>query len=308
MKIAFFGSPDFALPSLEILHNSKHEIVVVVTKPDMPKGRKKILQPTIVKKRALELELPVLTPDRLSLSFIEELNRYKPDYLVVVAYGKLIGPTLLKTYKDRVINLHPSMLPHLRGASPIQSAIIEGLKETGITIMHLAEKLDSGDIIAQKPFPIRPDVYIEELHDSLAHEGGNFLLETLNLLEMGRATRTPQDEFKATFCKPIEKNDGKINWSEPAIKIERLVRAYHPWPGAFTNYNNKTIKLHRVKIVEDGPHSKYGEIIRADDSGILVSTGKDSILITSLQPATKKIMDVASFLRGNKVVTGTQFS
>ena len=307
MKIGFFGSPDFALPSLDRLYKSSHDVSLVVTKPDMPKGRKKILQPTIIKKRALELNIPVLTPSSLTLNFIKELEQYDLDCIVVVAYGKIIGPTMLKKYKDRVINLHPSMLPHLRGAAPIHNAILEGLEETGITIMHLCEELDAGDIIKQIPFKIEPETYVETLHDELAVEGAKLLEEVLNDIESGQNSRIAQDNSKATFCKPIVKSEGKINWKLDAFEIDRHVRAYHVWPGSFTFFEEKLLKIHRVKIV-DKTFDKPGRIVEISEDGLLVSTGDKSILITELQPATRKIMNVSTFLRGNKMVLGTQFS
>ncbi len=305
MKIAFFASPEFALPSFNAINNSKHEIVVTVTRMDMPKGRKRKLTPTIVKEKSLELGIPVLTPERLNIDFINELDTYEPDCIVVVAYGRIIGPTLLKRYKDRVINLHPSLLPELRGASPIQSAIHRGHKKTGITIMHLCSELDAGDMIAQIEFPLNNDIYIEELHDFLSIEGGKLLVDTLDKLEQKEINKIPQDHNKSTFCELIKKEDGLINWNNSAEDISRLIRAYHTWPGSYTNLENKILKIHRAEIggsSEENP----GEIFKIDDEGIHVVCGKNSLIIKDLQPATKKIMDFSTFLRGKKLKTGTQ--
>lgn len=308
MKIAFFASPEFALPVYQRLRASLHTMVAVVTRPDVQRGRGLTPRPTVIKKVALDDGLPVFTPERLNIEFLDELSKLEPDVLVVVAYGRMIGPTALARWPGRVINLHPSLLPAYRGPSPIQTAILDGLEETGVSIMHLVDEMDAGDVIMQRPVPILPGEQAASLHDRLALAGGDLLVDVLDRLAIGTATRTPQDPTLATFTRKLEKEDGRIDWTQSALIIGRRVRAFHAWPGAFSALGEEMIRLHRVEPVDiSAGKAVPGEIFSLADD-ILVACGEGVLAIRELQPPTRKVMSAAAFLRGRSLVIGTQFA
>lgn len=307
MRVALFASPEFALPSYRALRASSHELCCVVTRPDAPKGRSSTPTPTVVGAAALADGLPLLRPERLTRDFIAELAGYAPDLLAVVAYGRILGPTLLSAYPDRVLNVHPSLLPRHRGASPLQAAILEGAEETGVTIMHLVTELDAGDIVLQKRVPLPPRAEIEGLHDLLAAEGASLLVEAIAAVAAGRAPRIPQDPALVTHTAPIDKTDGRIDWTRDAQRIDRQVRAYHTWPGAFTTLAGGSVRIHAARPAPAVP-GEPGRIVAAGDAGLLVACGEGALLVTELQPEARRRMGAAEFLRGRGPVTGSQFS
>lgn len=315
MRVALFASPEFALPAYRALAGARHELVCAVTRPDSPKGRSGTPTPTVIGQAALQDGVPLLRPERLNRAFIADLAAFRPDLLAVVAYGRILGPTLLAAYPDRVLNVHPSLLPRHRGASPIQAAILEGASETGVTIMHLVEELDAGDIVLQRRVPMPPRADIEALHDLLAAEGAALLLAAIDAVEAGTATRTPQDPALVTHTAPIEKSAGRIDWSAPAEAIDRQVRAFHTWPGAFTSLAGLSVRIHRAEPLPGPPQSPVqpadappGTIVAADDAGIAVACGRGALRVLELQPEARRRMAVADFLRGRGPVTGSQFS
>jgi methionyl-tRNA formyltransferase len=300
MRIAFFASPEFALPCYQALVNSAHVLAVVVTRPDKPKGRSKKLQPTLIKERAVADQIPVLTPEKLGCNFREELRTFTPDVLVVVAYGRIISDRLLEEYQGRVINIHPSLLPKLRGASPILNAILQGFEKTGVTLMHLAHELDAGDILLQREHFLTPRINADALHDELATLSADLLLEGLDLLEKDQLTATAQNHQLATMTKPLFKEDGRINWQQSAEEIDRHIRAFHAWPGAWTMLGDNVMKIHEATPVTH-KSAKPGEILSSMGDFLLVACGENAIQISRLQPATRKIMDTSTYLRGTSL-------
>ncbi len=314
MDIVFMGSPDFAVNSLEKLAKSKKiNIKAVVTQPDRKKGRGQKKQGTAIKKKAIELELNVLTTDNVNdKDFIEKLESLAPEILVVVAFGQKLSKYLLDLTEYGAINLHASLLPKYRGSSPIHQAIINGDNKTGVTTMYMNEELDKGDIIYKKKIDIKRDDTVGHLHDKLADLGADLLLKTLSDIKKGKAERRVQNHKKATYAPKIDKNYGKINWSKSAEEIYNFVRGVNPWPGAYSKLNDKLLKIWKVSLVDDKYISKEGEIaeiIEANtEDGILVQTGKGIIKIDVLQLAGKKKMKVEDFLRGNNVEIGKKLA
>ncbi len=318
LNILFMGTPDFAKESLETIYNSGHNIIGVVTNPDRPKGRGMKMIPSPVKEFALEKGLSVLQPDKVKnnpefLTLIEELN---PDMICVVAYGKILPIEILEIPKFGSINVHGSLLPKYRGSAPIQWAIINGEKVTGITTMYMSEGLDSGDMILKKEVTIGEDETTGELWDRLSKIGANLLVETIKQIEEGKAPRIPQgDEF--TLAPMLNKKMSKIEWNtQTCSEIKNLVRGLNPIMGTYTNYDNKKIKIWEVKkFTFEEFESQYnnlkcsnkqnGEIILADNKkGLFVKTLDGIISIIEIQGENSKKMNILDFLRGNKIEQG----
>ena len=288
------GTPDLAVTILDKMIKSDHEIIAVVTQPDKKKGRGKLLSPPPVKELALKHGLPVYQPKKVrDQEFIDEVARLKPDLIVVAAFGQILSKELLDLPKHGCINVHTSLLPKYRGASPIQYAIIDGEEKTGVTIMHMDIGLDTGDIILQKEIDISKDETAGTLHDKLANLGADALLESLDDIESGRAKRIPQDDSKATHVKTLDKEMGEIDFGEPAIRIERLIRGLNPWPSAYTFIDGKVLKIWRAHVEEtesSSPENVPGEIVEVRKDEIAVITGQGLLVITELQLAGKKRM------------------
>jgi methionyl-tRNA formyltransferase len=244
MRIIFLGTAELACPSLRAIAG---DVVLVVTQPDRPRGRQLQLAPPPVKVTARQLGLPVLQPARIR-DAVEELRRHQPDLIVVVAYGQLLPPSLLELPPRGCVNVHASLLPRWRGAAPIQHAILAGDTETGVTTMLMNEQMDAGDILLQRAVPIRPDDTTATLQHRLAPLGAELLVETLRLPAW---QPLPQDPARVTYARKLTKEDGRIDWTKPAVEIERLVRALNPWPGAFTEDNGKLLKVWKVAVVND---------------------------------------------------------
>ena len=253
MKIIFMGTPDFAVPSLRALAGAKkHEVALVVTQPDRPKGRSKSLQPSDVKCCALELGIPVYQPERVRTpDAIARLREENADIIVVAAFGQILPKELLEMPRYGCINLHGSLLPEYRGASPIQQAVIDGKKEAGNTVMQMAEGLDSGDILLQERVTLAEDETAGSLYARLSGMGGPLLLRALDEIEAGTITPVPQDASKATHVKMLRKEMGDLDWAQPAQRLECQVRGFNPWPAAYTHWNGKLLKIWMAKAVPE---------------------------------------------------------
>ena len=310
MKIVFMGTPDFAVGALEALIEEGYEITAVVTQPDKAKGRSKELQFPPVKECAIRHGIPVMQPRRIKTpEAIEELKQYEADVYVVAAFGQILSKEILDMPKFGCLNIHASLLPKYRGASPIQYAIIDGEKETGVTIQQMNEGIDTGDILYKKKIQIADDDTFETLHDKLLVLGGEAITEALPLLESGQITPEKQKEEESSHVTLIEKSMGQIDFSKEAIVIDRLIRGMNPWPSAYTSYRGKQLKIWKAVPVEgenadvkgDG---KPGEIVAVSKDYVEVATGKGNLQILELQLEGKKRMSTHDFLLGVKMQAG----
>ncbi|MCX8065628.1 MAG: methionyl-tRNA formyltransferase [Candidatus Hydrogenedentes bacterium] len=314
MKILFLGTPEFAIPSLHKINNF-YEIVGVVTQPDKPQGRHLKLTPPPVKIEAEKLGIPIFQPEKINTAeCVKKFTELQPDLGVVVAYGKFLKKDILTIPKTNLfINLHPSLLPKWRGPSPIQTAVIEGDEETGVTVMKITEKMDAGDILLQKRIPIDPDETAEELSKRLSIEGADLLLESIKLIENGRATFTPQDETKATYCTMIEKKRGKIDWSWDAKRIHNLVRGCIPWPVAYTKLKGEIIRIHKTKILVTENSNEAlnivepGTIVEVCKEYGVVKTGSGLIGVCVLQSPGRKPLPFSEYIKGKPIRVGEKF-
>ncbi len=303
MRIIFWGTPNWALYPLRALKETE-EVVAVVCQPDKPAGRGLALQHPPTKEFALSQGITVLQPDNLrDPSFQEELKSLAPDLSVICAYGKYIPREILAIPPLGFINLHPSLLPRWRGADPVRWAILSGDEKTGVTIHYASEKMDAGDIILQREFPVLPTDTYGTLGERLFREGTSLLLEAIGLIKEGKAPRHPQDEEKATYASPLETQAFKIDWQSPAKVIERLVRAGNPTPGAFTFFRKQRLKIWEC-VPREEEVGKPGEIIGLEKEGLLVCCGAGSLLITSLQKEGKRRISGGEFARGYRVKEG----
>ncbi|WP_175631880.1 methionyl-tRNA formyltransferase [Virgibacillus siamensis] len=308
-KIVFMGTPDFSVPILQSLANASYEIVLVVTQPDRPKGRKKKITPPPVKVAAEELEIPVYQPEKLRNEYMKILS-FEPDLIVTAAYGQLLPKELLEAPKYGCINVHASLLPELRGGAPIHYAVLQGEKETGISIMYMAEKLDAGDILAQKRVPITSIDHAGSMHDKLSEAGAELLLDTLPKLAADDIEPIKQDESLATFASNIKREQEKIDWTKSNLEIYNQVRGLHPWPVAFTTYQDANMKIWWGEPDNEVYDGKSGEIVKViDQEAFVVQCGNGKGLrITEIQPAGKKRMAVKQYLQGSpdRIKTGTK--
>ncbi|MBI3353322.1 MAG: methionyl-tRNA formyltransferase [Nitrospirae bacterium] len=304
MKIIFMGTPEFAVPSLDALLNSKHNVAAIVTQPDKPAGREKRLTPPPVKVRALKAGLTVLQPERMKdEGFIKTLSELIPDIIVVAAFGKILPSKILHLPKHGCINVHASLLPKYRGAAPINWAIINGEKETGITIMQMDEGLDTGDILLQEGIPIAKDDTTGTLSVRLSQLSVKLLIKALEAIDVDRIKAIPQDNSKASFAPILKKGNGRIDWTREAENIYNMVRGMDPWPGAFTYYKGEVWRVWKTAVGNNRIVTP-GTVINVDGGKIDIACGKGAISITEMQPANKKRMAVSDFLRGNKIETG----
>ena len=304
MKIVFMGTPDFAVEPLRALIREGHEIALVCTGADKPRGRGYELTPSPVKAAALEYGLEVIHPDFRDAGTVESLRSLKADVFVVVAYGKILPAEVLSIPKFGCVNIHASLLPSYRGAAPIQWAVIDGRKETGITTMVMGEGLDTGDILMQYRTEISPDETGGSLFDRLSVMGGEAITDTLRRLEAGTAERTPQGETDTKYASMLKKEDGRIDWNRPAEETERLIRGLNPWPSAFTTMNGKLLKIWSAECAENLEGRKPGQAVTEKGSALYVQTGEGSLKINELQPEGKKRMSADAFLRGYQLEEG----
>lgn len=304
MKVIFMGTPDFSVGTLEALIEAGHEITMVVTQPDKPKGRGKSMQFSAVKEAALEHNLPVYQPLKIrEPECIEYLNTIEADIIVVVAFGQILPKEILEMPSLGCVNVHASLLPKYRGAAPIQWAVIDGEKETGVTTMQMDVGLDTGDMIMKTVVALEEEETGGSLFDKLSTEGAKLCVKTLEALENKTATFEKQKDEDSTYAKMIDKQMGKINWSESSVVIERLIRGLNPWPSAFTSLNGKTLKIWKAKVVE-GRQGEPGEVIEVTKDSLVVATGDGALAITELQLEGKKRMETDAFLRGMTIEKG----
>lgn len=305
------GTPALAVPSLDALR-AEHEIVAIATQPDKPAGRKKEPQPSPVKVRALELNIPVLQPERArDESFIETLRQFSPEAIAVVAYGQILPLEILEMPRANhpnggCVNLHFSLLPRWRGAAPVQYAIWRGDQKTGVSTQWMAEKLDAGDIILQREITIEPNETASELFERLTLPGAAVLLETLRLMEKGRAPRVPQNEAAATFAPTIKKEEGRIDWNKSATEIVNGVRALNSWPVAWCEWNGAPLKIWRASAVPS-PTKQYsaGEIIECREE-IIVTAGEDAVKLEEVQAPGRPRLQAMDWARGARLEKGGQ--
>ena len=312
MRAVFMGTPEIAATVLKSVLASKHEVVAVVTQTDKPKGRGHEMAFPPVKEVALAAGIPVLQPQRArDEAFIEEIKSYQPDIILVAAYGKLLPKAVLDMPKFGCINVHASLLPKYRGASPIQWAVLNGDEKSGVTIMHMAETMDTGDIIMTKEVVLAPDETAGSLHDKLADIGGPLLIEAMDALETGRAPRIRQKEEEATHVKMLDKTMGDLDFSKPAVQLERWIRGLNPWPTAYTKLDGKLLKLWKAEVIsaeEAGKGTKgfeTGAIIAVSKDSFDVLTGDGVLRIRELQLEGKRKMTAEEFLRGFTLEVGT---
>ena len=300
MRIVFMGTPQIAAMVLESLILSDHTVAAVVTQPDKPNARGNSVVFSPVKQIAIENGIPVLQPLKASEEeSVAEIASYRPDIIVVAAYGQILKPALLELPKYRCVNVHASLLPKYRGASPIQWAVINGEKETGISIMYMEKGLDTGDVILKRSIELAEDETAGSLHDRLGKLGGPVLLEALDLIETGKASPKPQDESEASYVGMIEKSMGKLDFNRTSIELERMIRGLIPWPGAYFYINGRLIKIWKA-VIGDVDGLKPGEVYTDKDS-FYIGTADKSLKILELQLEGKKRMLSADFLRGFKV-------
>ncbi len=305
------GTPDFAAAVLKkIIDDKKHRVSLVVTQPDKPKGRHGQLQPSEVKKLALEEGIPVFQPMKIKTQeTFEELKKYEADVFVVAAYGRIIPKNILGLPRYGCINVHASLLPKYRGAAPIQWAVINGDEKSGVCIMQMDEGLDTGDIIAEAELTLDRKETSESLFKKLSVLGADTLADTLEHIEAGDINPKPQPKESTTsYARMITKNDGLIDWNESAVKIDRIVRGMNSWPAAFTYMNGQIVKLWDVDVLEDDKsEADNGTIVRADKNALIVKSGKGAIKINELQLQGKKRMKFDEFLRGSRWEAGMRF-
>ena len=303
MRVIFMGTPDFAVGTLEALIKAGHEVVLAVTQPDRPKGRGGKMQFSDVKVCALEHNIEVYQPERIrQIECMEYLRGYNADIIVVVAFGQILPKEILEMPKYGCVNVHASLLPKYRGAAPIQWAVINGEKVTGVTTMRMDEGLDTGDMIMTREVELTPDETGGSLFDRLAVVGAELCTETLAALEAGTATFTPQDHDKATKVGIIKKQFGEIDFTKSAAEIECLMRGLDPWPSAFTHVGGKLLKLWKADVTD--MEGEPGTIIEAGKDRLIIGCGKGALSIKELQLEGKKRMQTADFLRGYSLNAG----
>lgn len=309
MKILFAGTPDFAATALRALLDSEHQLLAVLTQPDRPAGRGKKLTPSPVKQLAVEQGIPVLQPETLKGDAMRaELAALQPDVMVVVAYGLLIPQAILDIPRYGCINIHGSLLPRWRGAAPIQRAIEAGDSETGVGIMQMEAGLDTGPVLLEKRTPISDDDTGGSVHDRLAALGAEALIEALRDLPALQESATVQATDGVTYAHKLGKDDARIDWQRPAIELFNMIRAFNPWPVAWSTLDGEPVKIWRAQLVQ--ARGKPGEIVAATDAGIDVACGEGALRLTEIQLPGKRAMPVADVLRGHArlFVPGTVFS
>jgi methionyl-tRNA formyltransferase len=304
--IIFMGTPDFAVPALKALHENDQNIALVVTQPDRPKGRGRKRTPSPVKETAMNLGYSVIQPSSVrTVEFSNCIEKHAPDFIVVVAFGHIIPKNILHIPEIATINIHASLLPKYRGPAPIQWAIINEEKKTGVTTMLMDEGLDTGDILLSSELEIAPDDTSDTLHDRLADLGADLLIQTLNAFETGDVNPIPQDHSQVTYAPMLKKNDGRINWERPAKALEAFIRGMTPWPGAFTFHEKKRLKIFRAKTIVMDTEASPGSVIKGFPDELWISTGKAVLSIMELQGESGKRLLIKDFLRGYKLPPGT---
>jgi methionyl-tRNA formyltransferase len=309
MRVLFWGTPDFATPPLRALLGEGFDVVGVVTQPDKPVGRSRsTLQPSPVKKVALEEGIPVLQPERpRGDEFLARLRALEPDISVVVAYGHILPRAVIDLPKRGTINIHASLLPEFRGAGPIQAAIREGHTHTGITIMRMVQKLDAGPIIFQLVTPVNDDETYGELALRLSELGASALIESLAMIELGKAPEEPQDESEATYAPKVDRAATRVEWSREARAVARAVRAYDPRPGAYTTLGGHEVKLFGARLAPRPESAEPGEVLSVGADGLVVACAEGAVRLLQVQPAGKRRITAMEWQRGRGVAPGQRF-
>lgn len=299
-KIVFMGTPDFSVPVLRQIITDGYHVIGVVTQPDRPVGRKKVLTPPPVKVEAINQGIPVFQPEKISRpEELQPILDLQPDLVVTAAFGQILPKELLEAPRYGCINVHASLLPELRGGAPIHYAILQGKEKTGITIMYMAKKLDAGDILTQVEVPILEHDNVGTMHDKLSEAGAKLLSETLPKLLKGELTPIPQNEAEATFASNIKREQEKIDWTKPGETIYNHIRGLNPWPGAYTTIKGNVLKIWQSEKVSIHGHESPGTIVKIEEDGFIVTSGNQTaIKVTELQPSGKKKMSAGQFLRG----------
>lgn len=306
MRVLFWGTPEFAEPPLRALIGEGFEVVGVVTQPDKPQGRSREIIPSAVKQIATDEEIAVFQPKNArDPELLEMLNVIKPDISVVVAYGHILPKNIIDLPRLGTFNIHASLLPALRGAGPIQAAIRQGLTETGVSLMRVVPALDAGPVLLQKPTQIFDDETSGELQVRLAELGALTLIEALTLLSLGRAKETPQDDARATYAPKVTRDSSRIDWTEGALEISRIIRASDPKPGAFTRTPRGDVKMFGPKVM-DGIRGKPGEVLKTTGE-LVIACGHDALRISEVQPSGKKRMSAHDWARGRGTKVGDKY-
>jgi methionyl-tRNA formyltransferase len=313
LRIVFFGTPEFAVPTLDALLGSRHPVVGVVTQPDRPRGRGQKISDAPVKARALAAGLPILQPERMKdPAFLDNLAALRADIGVVAAYGKILTDAVLAVPRLGMINVHASLLPRYRGAAPVHRAIIAGERETGVTIMRVVKALDAGPMLATIRRPIGADETSDEVERDLARLGAQLLVSTADALAAGAGQETPQDDSAATYAHRLTKEDGVIDWSWPAARLHDLIRGLQPWPQAFSFLRDRRFILIRSSAKEAevaGPEaSEAGTIVEAEGDRLVVATGSGWLQVTEIQAEGKRPMGAREFLAGHRLIPGDRFT
>jgi len=302
MKVVYMGTPEFAVPCLDFLINSEHEVIGVFTQPDKRSGRGQKISLTPVKEKALEHNIPILQPTSLKNDdVINQIKKLNPDLIVVVAYGQILPKGILEIPKYGCINVHASLLPKYRGAGPINWAIINGEKKTGITTMYMDVGLDTGDMLLKEEIEIGEDETAGELHDRLMKLGAGVLDKTINLLETNEIISMPQNHNDSSYAPMLTKDLGKIDWTKSAQHIKDLIRGTIPWPTSYTTYSGKIMKIWKSRVIESNKEYDPGKILEVQKDCILVATGKNILAIEEIQFSGKKRMGVKDYLIGNNI-------
>lgn len=307
MKVVYMGTPEFAVPCLETLIYSKHEVVGAFTQPDRKSGRGQKINITPVKAKAIEYNIPIFQPTTLkNEDIIKEIENLNPDLIVVVAYGQILPKDILEIPKHGCINVHASLLPKYRGSGPINWVVINGEKKTGITTMYMDIGLDTGDMLLKEEIEIGEEETAGELHDRLMELGAKVLSKTLELVEKNELNPVPQNNDESSYAPMLTKNLGIIDWSKSAEEIKNLIRGTIPWPTSFTTYNNKVMKIWKSSVIKSDKQYDPGTILKVESDRILVGTGKGILAIEEIQFSGKKRMSVQSYLVGNNIEENTR--
>lgn len=308
MRVIFMGTPDYAVEALEAIIQAGHQVVLAVTQPDKPKGRGKELQVTPVKKCALGHGIPVFQPEKIrAVEAVDKLRTYDAEIFVVAAFGQILSEEILQMPRFGCVNIHASLLPKYRGAGPIQRVILEGERETGVTIMQMDKGIDTGDMLFWRVVPIDEKETGDSLHDKLAKAGAELIVEALPKIEAGKAEPVRQNDANSCYAGMLKKSMGKIDWSEEAVRIERKVRGLNSWPGAYTIYRGKNLKIWESFVSDgepEGADAAPGTVTAVGKDAFYVMTGKFVLKITAVQPEGKKRMAVRDFLLGYQMSVG----
>lgn len=318
MRIVYMGTPEFAAVALDAIVK-EHEVVAVITQPDKPQGRNRKLVPTPVKVKAQAYDIPVYQPVKIrEEESVQMIRDYNPDVIVVAAYGQILPESILNIPKYGCINIHASLLPKYRGAAPIERAIIDGEVMTGVTTMYMEKGLDTGDMIEKAEVPITGEDTGATLHDKLAEEGAALILTTLAKLEAGTVTRTKQDDAQSCYAAMLTKELGRMDFTRPAVELERLIRGLNPWPCAYTTIDGKNVKLYKAEVINLDAQMRQtlqekseqilafapGEIVEVTKKYFVIACGEGALRVRNLQPEGKKAMDTSAYLNGNPLKPG----